>query len=58
MQEGSPAEVVEQLILYVEAALALARQAREPAAIDRLMAIHARLVRDGLSAVSEDALFS
>lgn len=57
MREGSPAEVVEQLILYVEAALELARQAQEPAAIDRLTDIHARLVRDGLSTVSGDALF-
>lgn len=57
MRAGSPAEVVEQLILYVEAALTLARQARDPAVIDRLAAIHAGLVRDGLSTVSEDALF-
>jgi len=53
----SPAETVERVILYVEAALELSRKGGEWTAADRLAAIHASLVRDGLRPSLERSLF-
>ena len=51
------AEVVERLLLYVEAALQVARDEGDRETASRLSAIHAELLRDGFKAAPEGALF-
>lgn len=53
----SPAEAVEHLLLYVEAALQVAREEGDEVAVRKLAAIHAALLRDGFKAAPEGALF-
>ncbi len=56
-RELSAAETVEQVLLYVEAALELARAAGEAAVAEQLAELHARLLREGLRPAPDHALF-
>ena len=50
-------EIVEQLLLYVETALQIAREGGHQQVAERLAATHAALLRDGFKSAPEGALF-